>query len=234
MLPFRRFRELTLNELNVDLHIHTVQTDGQCTVDEILACARKKGLASIAFTEHVRCETGWFPEFANEVKQKAIQYPEIQSYLGCEAKALSNKGDLDLTAQIISHCDIVLGAIHRFPNYTISEMRALSPGKFADIEFELTQGLLLYAPISVLAHPGGMYQRTFKLSFPVKYLRKLMMQSLERKIAFEINSAYQTNFDEFLHLCYEINPYVSIGSDVHTCSQLAQCRTALIEKNVIS
>ncbi|MDO5576303.1 MAG: PHP domain-containing protein [Fibrobacter sp.] len=42
----------SLNRKYVDLHIHTVHSDGTCTVDEIMDIAYQKGLKAISITDH--------------------------------------------------------------------------------------------------------------------------------------------------------------------------------------
>ena len=54
-------------------------------------------------------------------------------------------------------------------------------------------------------------------------------RSLERNIALEINSSYLRDVPAFLKLGAEINPYVSIGSDVHGLEELGRCRDLLLE-----
>jgi putative hydrolase len=230
---FRRFLDLQWSDINCDLHMHTTQTDGKATVSDILQLSVQQGLGCVAFTEHVRKDTIWFPEFAQEVRSHAEAYFQMEVLLGCEAKALDTNGGLDVSEEILAKCDLVLGSVHRFPNGEggYINVSGLTPEKFAQIEFELALGLLKFAPIDVLAHPGGMYSRLHD-EFPAELMRELMKVSLERGIAIEINSYYIRNLPNFVELCAEINPYVSIGSDVHRLEQLANCRDQLYQLGV--
>ena len=54
-------------------------------------------------------------------------------------------------------------------------------------------------------------------------------KSLVRGIAVEINSAYIHNLPLFLEPFAEINPYVSIGSDMHVLENLGHCRDQLLK-----
>jgi putative hydrolase len=225
---FRRFLDLQWSDINCDLHMHTSRTDGKATVSDILQLSVHQGLSCVAFTEHVRKDTDWFPEFAQEVRSNAESYFQLKVLVGCEAKALDFNGELDVSEEILAECDLVLGSVHRFPNGQggyINVSHLTSQG-FAQIEFELALGLLKFAPIDVLAHPGGMYYRLHG-EFPAEFMRELMKVSLERNIAIEINTSYIRNLPNFLELCAEVNPYVSIGSDMHRLEQLANCRDQL-------
>ena len=55
----------------------------------------------------------------------------------------------------------------------------------------------------------------------------MLEASLKREIAIEINSSYLIDFEGFLNLCSEINPFVSIGSDVHRLEEVGKCRDIL-------
>jgi putative hydrolase len=227
--PFKRYHDLTPDDLNVEYQVHTNQTDGQGTIDEILSTARNKQLSAIAFTEHVRRDTDWFSGFALAVQNAANQSSDLTIYTGCEAKALDKNGDLDVTSEIRQQCHLVLGSVHRFPNDGggYIDWKQLDDDLFAKIEFELALGLVKAAPIQVLAHPGGMYQRQRHKPFPEEYLRRLMEASLERGIAYEINASYILDLPTSLQLCAEINPYISIGSDAHKLEEIGRCRDIL-------
>ncbi len=46
------FEEPVSNQKNVDLHIHTIYSDGVCTVKEVMDTAFAKGLKAISITDH--------------------------------------------------------------------------------------------------------------------------------------------------------------------------------------
>jgi putative hydrolase len=192
-------------------------------------------LNRIAFTEHVRRDTNWFPEFAREIRMEREAYPHLEILIGCETKALDTRGTLDVTDEILSECDIVLGSVHRFPNERggYLDSSTLSRERFTQIELELALGLLESAHIDVLAHPGGMYFRQHG-DFPADMMRKILWGSLERGIAVEINSNNAEDFPAFLRLCAAVNPFVSIGSDVHRLETLGNTRDRIRELEVVS
>ena len=225
---FSRFRDLSLDALNVEYQVHTVQTDGEATIDEILTVAREREIGALAFTEHVRYDTKWFPDFVSDVRERAAGFPDLRVYVGCETKAMDRDGTLDISSSILEASDIVLGSVHRFPdgNGGYLDFKTLSAEQFAETEFRLAIGMVRYAPIDVLAHPGGMYERR-NGAFPEEYFRELMIATLDRGIAIEINSSYLVDVASFILLCDEINPFVSIGSDAHKLSEIGACRDML-------
>jgi putative hydrolase len=226
---FYRFGDLTRERVNVEYQVHTIRTDGEETIKVLLEEADRKKLSGIAFTEHVRKSSEWFADFREEVASHCKGKYVFDIYAGCEAKALDTEGGLDASPEVLAQCDIVLGSVHGFPSSMLAgrSMNDLQAGECAEIEFELSLGLLRGAPIDVLAHPGGMSCRRFG-SFPDKYYEMLMQESLKRNIAIEINTSYTADPTSFLRLCGTINPYVSIGSDVHRLQDVGKCRDMLL------
>src|SRR5690606_34938047 len=114
--------------------IHTVQTDGEATVDDILMLAHERVIGELAFTEHVRRDTDWFQNFASDVRQRAGNFPDLKVYVGCESKALDVNGTLDVSSSILEASDIVLGSVHRSPDGDggYLDFKALSPELFAE------------------------------------------------------------------------------------------------------
>ena len=230
---FRRFSELTPRDVNVELQVHTSWTDGAATSREVLETAAARGVGALAFTEHVREETDWYPEFFREIDINREHFPDMAVYIGVETKAMDEDGRLDISESVLSAAEIVLGSVHRFPNDTggYLDFKALSAAETAEIEFRLSMGMIRNAPIDVLAHPGGMYQRRHG-EFPQHYFREMMVASLERRVAIEINSSYLVNVTRFIELCREIDPFVSIGSDAHKLDEIGTCRNLLLDMGI--
>jgi putative hydrolase len=232
---FVQFRDLKPELVNVELQVHTTWTDGRSTIAEQLESARQRGLATIAFTEHVRRDTDWFAGFAAAVREEARRFPELMVLVGCEAKALDSRGTLDASEETLAFCDIVLGSVHRFPDGRggLLNFAALDAGATAEIECELALGLLRGAPIDVLAHPAGMYQRRYG-RYPDTLFRRMLEASVERGIAVEINTSYLVNMEPILELCHVVNPFVSIGSDAHGAEEVGRCRDALLRSRIFA
>ena len=228
---FVRFNALRPQHVNRDLQIHTTATDGEATIEEILAQAEALGLIEIAFTEHVRKQSSYVPEFLASVRAARVAR-RVRVYAGFEVKAEDDRGTLDIAPEALAQAELILGSVHRFPvDGMLKPASSFGFEEAAQRELELALGLLRYAPIDVLAHPGGMCQRAFG-RFPDDSFRTLMRVSLERGIAIEINTSYTQDLDRFLSLCREMNPLVSVGSDVHRLSDLGACARALTSRGI--
>lgn len=218
---FYRFNEMDNDKTNYDFHIHTNQTDGTDTIETILKKAKEKNIISIAFTEHVREETDWFDSFADNVRKSAEKFPEITVFVGCETKALDNKGRLDVTDKILGKCDIVLGSVHRIQKdkNEYIDFSQIDPFRLAELELEMSIGMLENSPIDVLAHPGGMYSSRYG-GYPTNYFKEMMRVSAGNGKAIEVNSMYLKNAYDFFEASSHINPYISIGSDAHKADDI--------------
>lgn len=227
-ITFLEFNELQDKDIKFDFHIHTNQTDGHDTIDSIIKKSKEIGLDKIAFTEHVRKDTDWFDMFAESVKEAASNYSGIEVLVGAETKAMDKYGNLDISDRILDRSDVILGSVHRIPDEKrgFLDFSSLSPQKLAEIEFELSVGMLKHAPIDVLAHPGGMYSSRYG-GFPIEYFKELMVLSKANNKAIELNSRYIKNVYDYLIACGEINPKVSVGSDAHYASNVGDCTNLL-------
>ena len=230
---FTRFTNLDAEAVNRDLQVHTVETDGTGTVAEYLKVAVDLQLGEIAFTDHIRRNSTYFPEFVDHVRKEREKTPGIRVLFGFEAKAADEDGTLDAPVAAIQEADIRLGSVHRFPDHRGGLVKAdqFDYREAAEIEYRLALGIVRYAPIDVLAHPGGMCLRAFG-RFPDDKMLDLMRATLDRGIAIEINTSYTIDMDHFLELCADVDPMVSIGSDAHKLSDLGTCRNTLRERGI--
>jgi putative hydrolase len=180
----------------------------------------------------VRRGSSWFPEFAREVREKARAHPQLEVLVGCETKALDASGTLDVSEAILADCDIVLGSVHRFSDGAggFIDTSPLAPEEFAQLECAWALGLLQSDAIDVLAHPGGMYARRHASDLPVDLLRRIVATSAQRRIAVEVNTSYVQDLGRLLNVFDELNPFVSIASDMHRLERLGHCRDRMMAR----
>jgi len=221
---FKRFNDLKKDDIDFDFHIHTKQTDGENTVQEMIAQAKHLKLSSVAFTEHVNNSTDWYHDFFHHIDELRKK-EDADILIGIEVKPIDFKGTLDVSEDIIEKSEITVGSVHRYSDgkgglINIQDIKKLGEKKAAEIEFKLSMGLLQNNQIDVLGHPFGVYSKFFD-KFQEEYMEELIIESLKRGIAFEINTKYSAHKDKLLKLLRKINPYVSIGSDAHNISEIA-------------
>jgi len=222
---FKRFNDLTEEDLKTDFHMHTDWTDGKDSPKDMLSAAQKKGLKKINFSEHVNSTTDWFDKFSatiEHIKREA----KIKVYLGAEVKAIDLDGNLDLAPQIQDKLDLITGVCHRYPLgdgkfMSIKEISKLDPEVAMKMEFDTLMGLLDNPDIDILGHPFGIYSCHHEI-FPEDMLRQVLMKAKEKGVAVEINTRYIKEWDRTIGLFKEINPLVSFGSNAHSTSEIAK------------
>jgi len=221
---FFRFNSIQSSQEPRDFHIHTNITDGTSSIEDYLKIAIQLGLKEIAFTEHVRKTSSWYPSFVDKVEQlREKNQDNIRIYYGIETKILNLDGDLDATDEMLDTAELILGSVHRFPEScftdTINKL-PMSPEQYAEIEFRLSCAIIDKSEAEILAHPGGMSIRKYNKPFPRKYLEGLMEHANRYNKVIEINSSYWGNFSLDMMLFSLLNPYVSLGSDAHNFKEL--------------
>ncbi len=109
---------ITLADIRGDLHMHTTASDGQDSIEEMVAAARAQGLQYIAITDHSkrvsmargldgdRLRRQWL-----EVDQINRQFDDIEILKGIECDILE-KGGMDLPDDVLAEADWVIGSLH--------------------------------------------------------------------------------------------------------------------------
>lgn len=219
-----RFAEITPEWVNREMHLHTNWTDGEPAVLDVIRRCEELGLGMIAFTEHVRADSAWFNRFADEIAV-GRQGSAVKVLVAVEAAVIDPSGRLNLSPEIRSRCELVLGSVHRFPGPDGKPVpfASIDRSEFARREFDLALAIMERGEADVLAHPGGMSVRHAG-GFPEEYLLALMQRSEPTGVAIEINCSYITDLPRFLELARQTNPWISMGSDAHQLRALGACR----------
>jgi len=222
---FVRFSTLTNLALRCDYHVHTIWTDGSATAEEYIKAALRKDIGEIAFTEHVRKTSSWFDSFIEEIEGLRDKYRgRLTVIYGIEAKVTDYEGNLDATVDMIRKSEIVLGAIHRYPDGKggYLDFQKIPFYKAAEIECKLACALTRNSDVNVLAHLGGVFEREFRRFLPVEYVREIIESANQYGTVIEINSSYLSESSPLFELCSVLDPLISLGSDAHNLEQLGQ------------
>ena len=228
---FPLFSELTKENSNIEMQVHTDWTDGKNSVEEMIFAASGKGLETFAFTEHARASSVYFPKFKEKVRTLSSDFPNMRVLCGVEVKILNFSGDLDLAPEIESSAEIKLASVHSFP---VAKNKRVMAGSFkfedaANIERDLAVSAIKTGRADVLAHPGGMCCRFFS-KFPLQHFKTIMIACKDYDVAFELNYAYHREvIGDIIELLRAVDPPVSIGSDAHEVSSVGKARDMVRE-----
>jgi DNA polymerase (family 10) len=170
-----------LKDLRGDLHMHTTETDGRATLEEMAEAARGRGYEYVAITDHSKAlamanglDEKRAVEFARRLRGMDRDGFGIRVFSGIECDILKD-GALDLADDALAELDLVIGSVHSHMNLESAEM---------------TDRLLraLECPhLRILGHPTGrlLLQRD---PFPFDFER-VSAEAVRRGVWLEINAS---------------------------------------------
>ena len=117
-----------LKDMRGDLHMHTRESDGRATLEEMAEAARAMGYEYVAITDHSKALA-----MANGMDEKrAIAFAHLvremdQSGLGLRVFSgiecdIRRDGVMDLEDEALGELDLVIGSVHSYMNQESSEM----------------------------------------------------------------------------------------------------------------
>ncbi len=172
---------IELSDIRGDLHMHTVETDGRATLEEMAESARALGYEYIAITDHSKAlamangldekRAVAFAKRVRELNQKGLGI-RIFSGLECDIR---RDGEMDLAEDALAELDIVIGSVHSHMNLETAEM---------------TDRLMraLESPnIRVMGHPTGRMLLN-RDPFPFDFER-VATEAARRNVYLEINGS---------------------------------------------
>ena len=140
---------IELKDIKGDLHIHTADTDGRMTIDEVLKESKKRGYKYVAITNHsklVRVARGLnekqLLKHVDDIRKKAKKIKGLNILAGVEVDILKN-GKLDLEDYALKELDIVIAAVHS--NFAMDK----------DKQTERILRGMDNKHVQMLAHPSG-------------------------------------------------------------------------------
>ena len=226
---FPKFNDIDRNALNVDFHLHSIWTDGENTVHEIVNRAKEMGLHSIAITDHMRKASTYFDDYKKEIDFLNSK-EDLNIYVGFEAKVEDFLGNIDVQQAVIKEADIAILSVHRYPLggklYNASEFKK---NIAQEIELELSIAALRNGGFNVMGHPGGMSLSYYK-EFPVEFYEEIIVECKKNEIAFDFNGRYhEREIDIIYPLLKKHNPHVLIGTDSHNINPMGKWNKILVD-----
>ena len=205
-----------LSDLEGDLHMHTTETDGKSTLDDMAAAAKAAGRSYIAITDHSETLTfvrGMTRDRLREQRKKirdTEQKQGIRLFAGIEADILAD-GTMDL-ADHLGELEWVVGSVHQKLQMSKDEMtkrvvRAIESGK-----------------IDCLGHPTG---RQLGQRDPSELDMEIVMGALAKAgVAIELNcSPLRLDVNEHIaRMAREAGVPVVLNSDAHSVRELSFLR----------
>lgn len=159
--------------MKFDWHTHTVYSHGRGSIEDNIREARKKGLESVAITDHGPGHFGYgfrrrdVPRMRAEIDSLREKYSDIKIYMSVEANIINRSGNLDVRPEEFGDYDFVIAGYH-FGTLGESKPGSLALhgrnllasklGRYSDrlveLNTELAVNAIICNKITTLTHPG--------------------------------------------------------------------------------
>ena len=214
---------ITQAHLRGDVHMHTVETDGRNTIEEMAEAAKARGYQYLAITDHSKNLA-----FANglddaravahiaKIRAAGKQIEGITIFAGIEVDILAD-GDLDLPDDVLAQMDIVIASVHSVFNQ--------EPAKMTDRLLKAVEN----PNTSIIGHPTGRIQlRREGYAFD---MHAVLAAAAKHKVAMELNS-YPDRLDlNDVHLrqAKQHGVKIVINTDSHHTSHMEKIRYGILQ-----
>jgi DNA polymerase (family X) len=170
-----------LSDIRGDLHMHTTETDGRASLEEMAEAARALGYEYIAITDHSKAlamanglDEARAIAFAKHVHELNHRDLGIHIFSGIECD-IRRDGAMDLAEDALAELDIVVASVHSHMN--------LEPAEMTDRMLRALES----PNIRILGHPTGrilMHRDPYPFDF-----ERVVSEAARRNIYLEINAS---------------------------------------------
>jgi histidinol-phosphatase (PHP family) len=232
----------------VDCHVHTARCGhGTGTVAEYVECARVRGLAGIALTEHLPLPDDLDPD--REYSMPSVELPaycrEVEAEaadglrvaVGVEADWLPGRMDHVRDLLATHPWDVVLGSVHFLDQWAFDDPSLVSEWDARDVDatweryFDLLVDAACSGMFDVMAHPDLVKKFGHRPATDPSILYDEAARAFaEAGVAAEVSTAGLRKpvgelypGDAFLAALRRHSVPVTIGSDAHAPSEVGYC-----------
>jgi DNA polymerase (family 10) len=214
---------ITQEDLQGDVHMHTVETDGKNTIEEMAEAAKERGYKYMAITDHSKNLA-----FANglddkravahihRIREAGKKMDGITIFAGIEVDILAD-GDLDLSDDVLAQMDIVIASVHSVFNQ--------EPAKMTDRLLKAIEN----PNTSLIGHPTGRIQlRRDSYHFD---MHAVLTAAEKHKVAMELNSyPDRLDFNDVnLRQAKQHGVKIVINTDSHHTSHMEKIRYGILQ-----
>jgi len=209
---------LEISDIRGDVHMHTVETDGRNTIEEMAEAAQERGYQYMAITDHSKnlaFANGLTDERAlahmERIRAVGKKMKSIRILAGIEVDILTD-GTLDLSDSVLEQMDIVIASVH---------------SQFTQDRDTMTARLVNAVSnpnTSILGHPTGrQLLRRDAYAFDIDAVLKA---AAHHRVAMELNS-YPERLDlndVHLRMAKQHGVKIVVNTDSHHVSHMDKIR----------
>jgi DNA polymerase (family X) len=214
---------ISLSDIQGDVHMHTVETDGRCTIEEMAEAARVRGYKYMAITDHSKnlaftngLDDKRALEHIQRIRSANATVNGIRILAGVEVDILAD-GSLDLSDSVLAEMDIVIASVHSHFNQTRAQMT------------ERFLKAIANPNVSLIGHPTGrilLRRDAYELD-----LDAILKAAAQHKVAMELNS-YPDRLDlcdSHLRMAKRHGVKIVINTDSHHTSHMEKIRYGVLQ-----
>jgi DNA polymerase (family X) len=215
---------ITLADLHGDVHMHTSETDGACTIREMAEAAIARGRRYIAITDHSKnlAMTNGMDDaraLAHATRVRKVNEEmqgRIHLFTGVEVDILA-EGELDLEDETLAQLDIVVASVHSRFDQPLEQMTARI---LRAIENPY---------VRILGHPTG--RKLLKRDPYAVDLERIFKRAAELGVAVEHNAApARTDLsDSHMRLAKSLGCRISINTDAHATAEMDYFEDGIVQ-----
>jgi DNA polymerase (family 10) len=212
-----------LSDIRGEVHMHTVETDGRCTIDEMAQAAKDRGYQYIAITDHSKnlafangLDDRRAEQHIKRIRAAHEQIDGITILAGIEVDILAD-GSLDLSDSVLEQMDVVVASVH--------SMFSQEPDQMTDRLLRAVEN----KNVSFIGHPTG---RLLLKRDAYKFDMEAVLQAAARnRVAMELN-AYPDRLDlndVHLRMARDRGVKVVINTDAHHTSHFEKLKYGILQ-----
>ena len=214
---------ITLQDIRGEVHMHTVETDGKNTIEEMAEAAKLRGYKYIAITDHSKnlamangLDDKRALQHIRRIKAANEQIEGITVMTGIEVDILSD-GSLDLSDSVLEQMDVVVASVH---------------SAFSQQREQMTDRLLRAISnknVAILGHPTGRLQlrrEAYQFDFEA-----VLKTAAEKQVAMELN-AHPERLDlndVHLRMARDRGVKIVINTDAHHTSHFEKIKYGILQ-----
>jgi len=222
-LEHRLPRLIEQRDIQGDVHMHTVETDGKCTIEEMAQAARERGYKYMAITDHSKnlafafgLDDARAVEHMKKIRKANETIESIRILAGIEVDILAD-GALDLSDSVLEQMDIVIASVHSAFN---QEPQQMTDRLLRAIENK---------NVSLVGHPTG---RILLRRDSYQYdMEAVLKTAAANRVAMELN-AYPDRLDlcdRHLRMAKERGVKIVINTDSHHTTHMEKMKYGILQ-----
>ena len=214
---------ITQEDLQGDVHMHTIETDGRNTISEMAEAGRERGYKYMAITDHSKnlafangLDDARAVEHIKRIRATGEKIEGIRIFAGIEVDILGD-GSLDLSDSVLEQMDLVIASVHSHFNQSAEEMTARLLKAIENPN------------VSIIGHPTG---RILLRRDEYPYDMNAVLEAAARnKVAMELN-AYPDRLDlsdRHLRMAKQHGVKIVINTDSHHTTHMEKIRYGVLQ-----